>query len=143
MANGEAVQVGAVPNKALHVTLWGVQALLALAFFGAGFSHATQPIDELAKQMGWPGSAPQALVRFIGIAELAGALGLLLPSITRIKPKLTVWAALGFLAIMVLAVPTHLARGEFYMLPVNGVLGGLAAFIAWGRSKKAPITARS
>jgi hypothetical protein len=53
-----------------------------------------------------------------------------------------VLAALGLAAIMVLAMATHLSRGEVAMLPVNLLLGGLAAFVAWGRAKKAPIRPR-
>ena len=81
-------------------------------------------------------------MRFIGAAELAGALGLLLPSLTRIQPRLTVLAALGLIVVMVLASAFHLSRGEGAMLPMNLALAAVAAFIAWGRSKAAPIAPR-
>jgi putative oxidoreductase len=88
------------------------------------------------------GDVPRWLVRFIGTSELLGALGLILPAAMRIKPVLTGFAALGLLTIMVLAALFHASRGEFGMLRVNSVLGALAAFVAWGRLKKAPIPAR-
>lgn len=144
MATSEAVH-GATSgdgtqHKALHISLWVAQVLLAVAFGGAGLMKATQPIAELARQMVWPGDVPAALVRFIGTCELAGAIGLVLPSLTRIKPVLTAWAATGLAAVMVLALAFHISRGEAAQaLPVNLTLGALAAFVAWGRFRKAPI----
>jgi hypothetical protein len=116
--------------------------LLALAFGSAGLMKTTQPIADLAAKMGWPGVVPEALVRFIGVSELLGAVGLIVPAATRIKPVLTALAGAGLTTIMVLASIFHLSRGEAGMLPVNFVIGGLAAFVAWGRWKKAPIAPR-
>jgi len=82
-------------------------------------------------------------VRFIGMAETLGAIGLVLPAATRIKPSLTPLAALGLTTVMVLAAITHVARGEAFMIPVNGVIGGLSAFVVWGRWRKAPIAPRA
>ncbi|HEX8390859.1 MAG TPA: DoxX family protein [Longimicrobium sp.] len=130
-------------RRGLRVTLWIVQILLAAAFSMSGLMKLSQPIDALAAQMGWVTSVPAALVRFIGAAELAGAIGLILPAATRIQPRLTVLAALGLVVVMVLASGTHASRGEFGMLPVNLVLGALAAFVAWGRGKAAPIAPRA
>jgi hypothetical protein len=67
---------------------------------------------------------------------------MLLPSLTRIKPALTPAAASGLLTIMVLAAGHHVANGEAKLLPIHFVLGGMAAFVAWGRWKKAPIAPR-
>jgi len=131
------------PNsKALNVGLWIVQVLLALAFGMAGTFKSTAPIAELAQKMPWVGQVPAALVRFIGVSELAAALGLILPSATRIKPVLTPLAGLGLVLVMVLAAGFHLSKGEVHALPINFVLGGLAAFVAWGRLRKAPISPR-
>lgn len=137
-----ALQSHGAPPKALHLTLWVAQILLALAFTFAGAMKATQPIADLAQQMVWPGTVPAPLVRFIGVSELLGGLGMILPAATRIKPVLTVLAALGLTTIMVLAAIFHATRGELSAIPVNIVLGGLAAFVAWGRWQKAPIAAR-
>jgi uncharacterized membrane protein len=143
MGTGGAMRTGAAPRKALRIGLWVAQGLLAAAFGLAGFAHATQPIAELATHAPWTGAMPAALVRFIGIVEICGALGLLLPSLTRVRPVLTVWAARGLLTVMALACIVHLTRGEPQVLPVNFVLGGLALFIGWGRSRLAPIAPRA
>jgi putative oxidoreductase len=133
---------GAAPSKGLNIGLWVVQGLLGLAFTMAGVMKSTQPIAALAEKMIWPGVVPEALVRFIGVSELLGGLGLILPAATRIKPGLTPLAAAGLATVMVLAAIFHVSRGEFGGLPVNFVMGGLMAFVAWGRFKKAPITPR-
>jgi hypothetical protein len=130
-------------NKALNIGLWTTQVLLAAAFFMAGSGKATAPIAELAVKMAWVTAVPEAMVRFIGTAELLGAVGLLLPALTRIKPWLTPLAAAGLVTIMALAIPFHISRGEAPFTLVNLVLGGLAAFVAWGRYQKAPIAPRS
>ena len=127
----------------MHIVLWLVQILLACAFGMAGFMKSTQPVDVLAQSgIQWATQVPVALVRFIGISELLGAIGLILPAATRIKPVLTPLAALGILTIMILAMAFHLSRGEPQILPVNMVLGGLATFVAWGRTAKVPISPR-
>jgi putative oxidoreductase len=133
---------GADRSRFLHVTLWVVQVLLAAAFLFAGIPKITQPIAELAAEMDWVGALAPWLVRFIGVCEAAGALGLLLPTATRISPTLTPVAAIGLLLIMVFAAVFHALRGELAAIPVNVFLGALAAFIAWGRLKKAPIAPR-
>ena len=130
-------------GKGLRVGLWAAQGLLAVAFGLAGLMHATRPIAEMAKFAPWTGALPEGLVRVIGVTEFAGALGLLLPALTRIRPALTAWAATGLATVMALACAVHIARGEPQVLPVNLVLGGLAAFIAWGRFRRAPIAARA
>ena len=73
---------------------------------------------------------------------MAGALGVLLPSLSRIKPGLTSLAALGLAVVMVLATGFHLLRGEARFTPLTLALGALAVFVAWGRFRKAPIQAR-
>lgn len=131
------------PSKGLVIALWAVQILLALAFGMAGIMKSTAPIEELAKNMPWVARSSPELVRFIGISEFLGALGLLLPALTRIKPILTPIAALGLATIMVLAIGSHALNNEAPVIGFNVVLGGLAGFVAWGRLKKAPITPRA
>jgi putative oxidoreductase len=124
----------------VNILLWVVQILLACAFGMAGFMKATQPLDVLAANgIAWAPQVPLALVRFIGISEFLGAVGLILPALTKIKPFLTPLAALGLLTIMILAMGFHVSRGEAGALPFNIVLGGLAAFVTWGRTSRAPI----
>lgn len=129
------------PSKALHIALSVVQVLLALAFGMAGTMKTFTPLDELVKTMPWFTSVPW-LPRFIGPAELAGALGMVLPSVTRIRPVLTPLAGVGLSIVMVLAGGMHAVRGEIQMVPINVLLGGLAVFVAWGRFKKARIESR-
>lgn len=129
-------------KKGLNIGLWIVQGLLALAFLGAGFMKLTTPIEAMAQQMAWVTTAP-GLVRFIGLAELLGGIGLILPAATRILPHLTAWAATGLGTIMLLASVFHLSRGEAMSVPANIVIGLLAAFVAWGRFKSAPISPRT
>lgn len=107
----------------------------------AGAMKTFTPMDKLAQMLPWVASVP-ALARFIGIAELAGAIGLVAPAATRIAPMLTPMAALGLLVVMVLAAGFHVLRGELHAVPVNVVLGSLAAFVAWGRLRKLPIEPR-
>jgi putative oxidoreductase len=128
--------------KAWNIAFWVVQVLLAASFGMAGFMKMTAPIAELAEKMVWPGVVPPALVRFIGLSEFTAALGLILPAATRIKPVLTPLAGVGLVIIMVLAAIFHVTRGEFGALPTNFVYGALAAFVAWGRLRKAPILPR-
>jgi len=130
-------------SKAWNVALWSVQVLLAALFGMAGLMKSTAPIEEVVAKLVWPGALPVGLVRFIGAAELAAAVGLVLPALTRIKPQLTTLAALGLVLVMALAVPFHLSRGEAHALAINLPLAALAAFVAWGRLKKAPIAPRA
>lgn len=128
--------------RGLHIGLWVAQGLLALGFGMAGSMKLLTPIADLAEKMSWVKDSSPALVRFIGAAELAGALGLILPSLTRILPKLTVLAALGLLVVMILGGAVHVMHGEANRLPVNVLLGGLAGFVAWGRLRAAAIPPR-
>jgi|SRR5437764_10921936 len=130
------------PARAPTVTLWVVQVLLATVFLLVGYTHAFAPIAVAVQRAPWVSSLPVALVRFIGVVELAGALGLLLPAATRVRPMLTPLAAAGLAAIMVLAVPFHLVRGEASEVLINLGLGSLAALVAWGRTRWAPIPNR-
>ena len=131
-----------VRRRGLRITLWVVQVGLAAMFLMAGIMKLTQPIDALVASLPWAADVPEMLVRFIGTAELAGALGLILPSLTRVKPHLTALAAIGLIVVMVLASGFHITRGEYGMVPMNLVLATAAAFVAWGRGKAAPIVPR-
>lgn len=125
------------------IGLWVVQVLLTLAFGAAGVMKLFMPIADISGQMAWAAASPEWLVRFIGFAELAGAIGMVLPAATRILPWLTPLAGLGFAVIQVLAIGVHATRGETAMtLPVNLVLLALSLFVAWGRWRKAPIASR-
>ena len=115
----------------MKIALWIVQLLLAFVFIASGsmklfaFDKFAASAPDLAGQHG--------LVIFIGIAELAGAIGLILPRLTGILPVLTTWAAVGLATIMVLATGFHLVRGEISHAVVTTVLLVLATFVIYGR----------
>ncbi|MCB9764322.1 MAG: DoxX family protein [Alphaproteobacteria bacterium] len=128
----------------MNVALWIVQLLLAFAFLGAGGFKLVTPIEELlANGMAFVEHVPALLVRFIGLSEVAGALGLVLPAATRIQPKLTPIAASLLVVVMVLAALTHVVMNDLAGIAPSIVLGALSAFVAWGRFTKAPIEPRS
>jgi DoxX-like family len=118
----------------LNFWLWAAAILLALLYLAAGGMKATRSIPDLAKMMVWPGEVPVAMVRFIGISEALGAIGLIVPLATGILTWLVPLAAIGLTVIQVLAIGFHARRGETAKsLPINLVLLALAVFIAWGR----------
>src|SRR6202008_3484762 len=82
-------------KKALTITLWTIQGLLAALFLFAGAMKLTMPVEAMTKQMPMPG----AFLRFIGVAEVLGALGLVFPTLLKIRPVLTPLAASGLIII--------------------------------------------
>jgi hypothetical protein len=135
---------GTSSNKGWNIGLWAAQIALT-GLFGMGvYMHLFLSPAEMV-EMGalWAESAPIWLIRFIGFAELAGIIGLILPAATRIKPELTVLAAKGLLAIQVLAILFHIVRGEFAVLPFNLIFAALAVLVIWGRTKKSPLSPRA
>ena len=98
----------------MQLFLWVVQAVLAAAFLISGVQKATQPKERLASRLPWVEDFSPGTVRFIGIVELLGAVGLILPAATGIAPILTPIAATGLAVVMVLAAATHVRRKEPY-----------------------------
>ena len=118
----------------MKIGLWVAQGLLALVFLGAA-GLKLFAFDMMAAKS--PGTAElHPLFIFIAICEIAGAIGLIGPLATGIKPILTAWAAAGLATIALLAGCFHVARGETNELPAVVVLFALAAFVAWGRGLK-------
>lgn len=130
-------------SKKWHIGLWVAQIALAALYGMAAYMKLVMSPDELM-QMGlaWVNGSTITLARVIGFLELLGVIGLILPAATRIMPKFTVYAAIGLLAIQVLAIPFHMVRGEFEALPFNLIYAALAILVIWGRTKKAPIAPR-
>jgi hypothetical protein len=123
----------------MNVALWIVQVLLAALFLFAGGMKLVGPID----QTGAPVQFPGAFLVFIGVVEVLGGLGLILPSLLRIAPGLTPLAALGLVILMAGAVVTGLMGGALALSLIPLAVGLLAAFVAWGRWRRAPIASRS
>lgn len=121
----------------MNIALWIVQVLLAALFLFAGVMKFIMPIEEMTKQM--PVAMSGWFLRFIGVAELAGGLGLLLPGLLRIKTWLTPLAAWGLMIIMVGAVGLGLVAGDIMGALMPLVVGALLVFVAYGRSRLAPL----
>ena len=124
----------------MKVVLAVLQVLVGVQFLYVGGNKIITPVDQLAEQMAWVNSIPASMVPVIGILEVAGALGLILPWLTGIQPQLVRWAAIGLVLTMLGAIATHFAIGDpfsTYIAPL--VFGGLSAFIAYGRTYLHPL----
>jgi uncharacterized membrane protein YphA (DoxX/SURF4 family) len=115
----------------MNIALWIVQGLLAALFLFAGGMKLVLPIEEMTKQMPMPGW----FLRFIGVAEVLGAIGLVLPWLLGIRPGLTPLAAAGLLIIMIGAVVVTALSGEIAMALIPLITGMLCAFVAYGRRR--------
>ena len=123
----------------MNYALWIVQVLLALLFLFTGGMKLVLPLDKLTGPVALPGW----FTRFIGVAEVLGAVGLILPSLLRISPGLTPLAALGLVLIMIGAVAVTLIGGMIGPALLSLVVGLLAAFVAYGRWRLAPIPGKA
>lgn len=125
-------------SRRLGAALWTVQALLALLFLFAGSMKFIMPVAEMTKQIPFSG----LFLHFIGVCEIAGAFGLILPSLLRIRPVLTPLAAAGLVIIMTGATVVTLSLGPVAPAAMPFVVGVLAAFVAYGRTRLAPLGER-
>lgn len=122
-------------GRKLNVVLWIIQGLLAVLFLFAGGVKLILPIAAMVKQTALPGW----FLRFIGVAEVLGGIGLILPGITRIRTGLTSLAASGLVIIMIGATWITVAEGSILLALFPLTVGLLAAFVAYARSKLAPL----
>lgn len=122
-------------SKVLNITLWIFQILLAVTFIWAGAMKLFQP-NELP--WSWVKETPE-LVTISGILDLLAGFGLTLPSLLRIRPKMTIYTSFGVIALMISASIFHIIRGEESQIGFNIFILFSAIFIAWGRLKKEPI----
>lgn len=118
----------------MNIILWVVQVLLALLFLFAGASKFLMPADEMTKNM--PQSLSLGFIYFIGVCEILGGIGLVVPWATKIMPKLTPIAAAGLIIIMIGAVVVSVPMGIQNAI-VPAIVGILLAFVAYGRGKAA------
>jgi len=132
----------AQPSHALHVSLWVVQALLGALFVATGMWKLLTPIAKLAAMIPWAGEVSTSFLVSIAIIDFLGGVGVVLPALARVKPGLTVLAALGCALLQICAIVFHLSRGEGANTPFNFVLVALSLFVAWGRHYRAPISPR-
>jgi uncharacterized membrane protein len=117
----------------MNVFLWIVQAILAAMFAMSGLVKVIQPKDKLVGKYPWMQDVSPATVRFIGVMELLGAIGLIVPAAAGIAPVLTPIAGTGLAVMMVLAAVVHIRRREPSGVGVSAILFVLAALVAWGR----------
>ena len=122
----------------MSVALWIVQGLLAALFVFAGGMKLVLPLEQLAGPVELPG----AFVRFIGVVEVLGGLGLILPAVLRIRPGLTPLAAAGLVIVMICATVITVVGGGLATALIPAAVGVLAAFVAYGRWRLAPVDAR-
>ena len=118
----------------MNIALWIIQVLLALLFLFGGGVKLVLPIEEMTKQVAMPG----LFLRFIGVCEVLGGLGLILPGLLRIWTALTPLAAVGLVIIMIGATAVTLKSGQVAPALFPLVTGLLAAFVAYGRWRLAP-----
>jgi len=123
----------------MNVLLWVLQVLLALVFIAHGLLLLMPPA-EIAAQMAM--SLPRAFWVFLGVAEIAAAIGLTLPGLARVKPWLVAWAAAGIMIVMISATGYHIVRGEISSAAVTFVLLLMATFVVYMRLRVMPIAAR-
>jgi uncharacterized membrane protein YphA (DoxX/SURF4 family) len=118
----------------MNLALWIVASVLAASFAGSGLMKLLVPKEKLVSSgQGWAQDVTETNVRLIGLVELLGAAGLILPAVTHIAPVLVPLAAVGLALVMVGAAVVHARRNEPLNVGVNAVLLALAVFVAWGR----------
>ena len=127
----------------MNIALWVGQVLLAVIFIALGSMKLVLPLDSLDEMMPFVNDVPSALVRFIGLAELAGGLGLIVPAITRILPWLTPLAAAALALLSLMAFVFNISRGDIPGVILTAVLVVVTLLAAYGRWKRVPIAARS
>lgn len=123
----------------MNILLWVLQVLLAVVFIAHGLLLLMPPPDIAAQMLM---SLPRWFWVFLGMAEVAAAIGLTLPGLTRVKPWLASWAAAGIMIVMISATGYHIIRGEISSAAVTFVLLIMATFVAYMRLRVMPIAAR-
>lgn len=119
-------------SKTMNIILWIIQGFLAATFIWAGFMKIFKPED-----LSFPWVKDNTnLVLITGIVDVLGGLGIALPTLLRIQPKLAIFAAYGIIVLMTAASVFHISRGEAKDIGFNIFMALLAVFVAWGRQIK-------
>lgn len=116
--------------KVLPSILWILQILVGLLFIYSGYMKLFMPIDQQAAMYPWTGQVAPAFLRFMGVIDLLGGIGILLPF-------LTMYAASGIILLMVCASVFHISRGEANVIGFNIAVAIVAGFILWGKKRLA------
>jgi hypothetical protein len=122
-------------GNTVNIALWIVQGVLALVYLAVGGLKIVRPREQLVTSgnFDWMNDFSDSGVKAVGLVEILGALGVILPWLTAIAPILTPIAAIGLVVVQIGALRVHLVRNERQPLPVNLILLLLAAFVAVGR----------
>jgi hypothetical protein len=120
--------------KMWNAACWAAQVILSVSFIWSAGMKLFYPADKLAEMWPWTGEHA-GLVKLTGVVDLLAGLGLVLPALLGIQPRLTTYAAYGTIVLMIAASAFHFARGEGSQIGVNVFFLVFAIFIAWGRSK--------
>jgi hypothetical protein len=126
------VAAGVFARRAvMEPAYWILAALLAAFYLYAGGKKVVQSREQLQPMMGWVDTIPMPLVRTIGVLEVLGAVGLILPPLTGIAPALAIAAAIGLVVIQIGGIVVHVSRGEARLIGLNIALLVAAAVTAW------------
>jgi hypothetical protein len=136
---GNASNGNRTTSKRINIAIWAVQIVLAALFLFAGGFKLVAPIAAMTKQMPLPG----AFLRFLGVVEVLGAIGLILPSLLRIRPYLTPLAAGGLVIVMSGASGISITGGKLEGAAVPFVVGLLAGLVLYARTRVVPIGERA
>jgi uncharacterized membrane protein YphA (DoxX/SURF4 family) len=139
----DAMRLDQDTRSTLNTALWTLQVLWGVFFSLNGFGKIAcyEPAlwQQALHQVPWLSALSPHQFIFIGVCEFLGGIGLILPAMTGIKSQLTPFAALGLTLVMIFAAVFHVARGEYAFVSINLLLGGVSAFIAYGRLHARPV----
>lgn len=124
------------PSTRSTVALWTIQGALAALFLFAGVMKFAMPIEEMTQESG----LPAWFLRFIGVAEILGAVGLVLPCLLRVRPALTPLAAAGLVVIMAGATILTAAEGDVVPAVFPLLIGAGCAFVALRRARRLTVS---
>jgi len=114
----------------MNTTIWIIQGIVAAMFLMAGMMKSTQPKEKLEPKLPWVKDFSLGIVRLVGVSELLGAIGLIVPQLTGIMPALTPIAASGLVLIMLMAAVYHFRKQEYKAIGFNVVLLALSLIVA-------------
>lgn len=120
-------------SKQMNILLWIAQSIMAASFIWAGAMKLFKPAEQLALMWPWTAEHP-LLVKFTGVLDILAGIGLIVPTLLKIQPKLTVYTGYAAIGLMISASIFHVARGEASLIGINVFYAILAFLIAWGRN---------
>ncbi len=122
-------------SKTLNVILWIAQSILSILLL-SGAVMKFMPVEKISGMMPWTGEVPIVLLRLLGVIDLLGGVGLILPGLLRLKPVMVIWASVGTSILMLSAIIFHISRVETHVIGFNIICVLIAIFITWGRITK-------